>query len=130
MSLKIMRMMHEFARNPVLRNLLFVLLVLGAASGLGYLAAKHHLQRDVTYNSINSLDPDSIAVLRQLDGPVRITVYATEQDARLGDIRKIIAQFPVAVPALQARHQSWYSSTRRRRPKRRAPHRCVSTAKW
>ena len=85
--------MHEFARNPVIRNLLFVMLVLGAASGLGYLAAKHHLQRDVTYNSINSLDPGSIEVLKQMDGPVRITVYATEQDARLGDIRKIIGNF-------------------------------------
>jgi ABC-type uncharacterized transport system involved in gliding motility auxiliary subunit len=86
-------MMHEFTRNPVIRNLLFMMLVLGAASGLGYLAAKHHLQRDVTYNSINSLDPDSIAVLGQMDGPVNITVYATEQDARLGDIRKIIGNF-------------------------------------
>ncbi|MGA7594922.1 MAG: Gldg family protein [Gallionella sp.] len=86
-------MTHKFARNPVIRNLLFVLLVLGSASGLGYLAAKHHLQRDVTYNSINSLDPDSIAVLKQMDGPVKITVYATEQDARLGDIRKIIGNF-------------------------------------
>jgi ABC-type uncharacterized transport system involved in gliding motility auxiliary subunit len=86
-------MMNKFARNPVLRNLLFVLLVLGVASGLGYLAAKHHLQRDVTYNSINSLDPDSIEVLKQMDGPVKITVYATEQDARLGDIRKIIGNF-------------------------------------
>jgi ABC-type uncharacterized transport system involved in gliding motility auxiliary subunit len=86
-------MMHKFVRNPVIRNLLFVLLVLGAASGLGYLAAQHHLQRDVTYNSINSLDPDSIEVLKQMDGPVKITVYATEQDPRLGNIRKIIGNF-------------------------------------
>jgi len=85
--------LREFHINPTLRNLLFVLLLLGAASGLGYLAMRHHIQRDVTYNASNSLEPGSVEVLRQLSGPVTITVYATEQDARLGDIRKIIRDF-------------------------------------
>jgi hypothetical protein len=75
------------------RNLLFVLILIGVATGLGYLAKRHHVQRDVTYNTINSLEPSSIEVLKQLDGPVNITVYATEEDARLGDIRKIIRDF-------------------------------------
>src|SRR5450756_3162000 len=86
-------MPHKFSPNPTMRNLLFVLLLLGAASGLGYLAMHHHIQRDVTYNASNSLEPSSVDVLRQLSGPVTITVYATEQDARLGDIRKIIRDF-------------------------------------
>src|SRR5450756_3200349 len=77
-------MPHKFSPNPSMRNLLFVLLLLGAASGLGYLAMHHHIQRDVTYNASNSLEPGSVDVLRQLSGPVTITVYATEQDARLG----------------------------------------------
>jgi len=51
------------------------------------------VQRDVTHNANNSLDPVSVKVLQQLSGPVNITVYATEQDARLGDIRKIISEF-------------------------------------
>jgi hypothetical protein len=51
------------------------------------------VQRDVTHNAINSLEPGSIEVLKQLSGPLNITVYATEQDARLGDIRKIIRDF-------------------------------------
>jgi hypothetical protein len=86
-------MLNKFNANPVMRNLLFVLLLLGAASGLGYLAMHHHIQRDVTYNASNSLEPGSVEVLGQLGGPVTITVYATEQDARLGDIRKIIRDF-------------------------------------
>jgi hypothetical protein len=86
-------MAHKFSPNPTVRNLLFVLLLLGAASGLGYLAMQHHIQRDVTYNASNSLEPGSVEVLRQLSGPVTIIVYATEQDARLGDIRKIIRDF-------------------------------------
>lgn len=85
--------MLKFFKAHALLNLLFVLLLLGAASGLGYLAMQHPIQRDVTYNASNSLEPGSVEVLRQLSGPVTITVYATEQDARLGDIRKIIRDF-------------------------------------
>jgi hypothetical protein len=81
---------RKFLAHPALRNLLFVLLVSGVALGLGYLAAQYPVQRDVTHNTMNSLEPASVEVLGQLDGPVNITVYATEQDARLGDIRKII----------------------------------------
>ena len=83
----------EFSFHPALRNLLFVLLLLGAASGLGYLAVHYHIQRDVTYNAGNSLDSGSVEVLAQLSSPVTVTVYATEQDARLGDLRKIIRDF-------------------------------------
>jgi ABC-type uncharacterized transport system involved in gliding motility auxiliary subunit len=85
--------MAKFFKSHTLRNLLFVIILIGIASGLGYLATRHHMQRDVTYNTINSLEPASIEVLRQLQGPVNITVYATEQDARLGDIRKILRDF-------------------------------------
>lgn len=86
-------MVRKFSPNPTVRNLLFVLLLLGVASGLGYLAMQHHIQHDVTYNASNSLEPGSVEVLSQMSGPVTITVYATEQDARLGDIRKIIRDF-------------------------------------
>jgi len=86
-------MLRKFFASPLLRNLLFVLLLMGIASGLGYLATRYHVQRDITHNASNSLEPASVEVLRQLGGPVNITVYATEQDARLGDIRKIIRNF-------------------------------------
>jgi ABC-type uncharacterized transport system involved in gliding motility auxiliary subunit len=61
--------------------------------GLGYAVSRHPLQRDLTFNASNSLEPASISVLKQLTGPVNITVYATMQDPRLGDIRKIIREF-------------------------------------
>jgi hypothetical protein len=86
-------MLRKFYKSHSFRNLLFVLVLLGIAAGLGYLSTRHHVQRDITYNTINSLEPTSIEVLRQLPGPVTITVYATEQDARLGDIHKIIRDF-------------------------------------
>ncbi|MDO8466319.1 MAG: Gldg family protein [Gallionella sp.] len=86
-------MMRKSITSQMLRNLLSVLLLSGIAFGLGYLATRYHVQRDITLNSSNSLEPGSVEVLRQLDGPVSITVYATEHDARLGDIRKIIRNF-------------------------------------
>jgi ABC-type uncharacterized transport system involved in gliding motility auxiliary subunit len=86
-------MLRKILNAHAFRNLLFTVVLIGIATGLGYLATRHHVQRDVTYNTINSLEPDSIEVLKQMDGPVNITVYATEQDARLGNIRKIIRDF-------------------------------------
>src|SRR5574340_210806 len=86
-------MMRKLITHPALRNLLFVLLLSGIASGLGYLATRYHVQRDITHNTSNSLEPASVEVLSQLSGPVNITVYATEQDARLGDIRKLIRNY-------------------------------------
>jgi hypothetical protein len=86
-------MLRKLHINHSLSNLLFVLVLIGVAAGLGYLASRFHVQQDVTYNTINSLEPGSIEVLKQMDGPVTVTVYATEQDAHLGDIRKIIRDF-------------------------------------
>lgn len=86
-------MPRNLTKNLALHNALFVLLLFGIALGLGYFANRHATQRDVTHNTINSLEPTSVEVLKQLHGPVNITVYATEQDARLGDIRKIIRNF-------------------------------------
>ena len=86
-------MLQKFLIAPALRNPLFVLLLLGAVLGLGYLAMHYHVQRDITLNAGNSLEPGSVEVLKQLSGPVNITAYATEQDARLGDLRKIISSF-------------------------------------
>ncbi len=86
-------MRYKFLLNQPLRNLLFVLVLTGVAAGLGYVAMQYPIQRDVTYNTVNSLEPGSVEILAQLSGPVTITVYATEQDAHLGDIRKIIRDF-------------------------------------
>ncbi|HEU0219217.1 MAG TPA: Gldg family protein [Gallionella sp.] len=86
-------MMRKLSTHPALRNLLFVLLLSGIAFGVGYLATRYHVQRDITHNASNSLESASVEVLRQLSGPVNVTVYATEQDARLGDIRKIIRNY-------------------------------------
>ncbi|MBU1776960.1 MAG: GldG family protein [Gammaproteobacteria bacterium] len=70
-----------------------LLLVLVAAGAIYQLAARYPAQWDVTQNALNSLEPGSVDALALLEGPVKITVYATEQDAQLGDIRKLIREF-------------------------------------
>ena len=86
-------MLRKLSLNPTLRNLLFLLILLSVTAGLGYLAMRYDMQSDVTHTAQNSLEPASIAVLNQLTGPVKITAYATEQDVRLGDVRKILRDF-------------------------------------
>lgn len=78
---------------PQIKRIASLLLVLAAAGVLFQLAARYPAQWDVTQNALNSLEPGSVEVLALLDGPVKITVYATEQDAQLGDIRKLIREF-------------------------------------
>lgn len=77
----------------LLQNLAFTALLLLAAVALYQFAARHPLQRDVTHNAINSLEPNSIQVLKQLHGKVKLTVYAVGQDARQGDMHKLVRNF-------------------------------------
>ena len=86
-------MLGKTFNNPTLHNLLLLVVLLATALGLGYLATEYRLQHDLTHNASNSLSSASINALEQLNGPITITVYATEYDARLGDIRKIISEF-------------------------------------
>ena len=86
-------MLRKLFSSHSLRNLMFVLLLLGCAIGLNHLVGLHPIQRDFTFNASNSLEPDSVKILGQMPGPIDITVYATMKDVRLGDIRKIIGNF-------------------------------------
>jgi ABC-type uncharacterized transport system involved in gliding motility auxiliary subunit len=78
---------------PLLKRTLTLLLVLTAAGAIYQFAARYPAQRDLTQNALNSLEPGSVDALALLQGPVKITVYATEQDAKLGDMRKLIREF-------------------------------------
>ncbi|PTR02213.1 ABC-type uncharacterized transport system involved in gliding motility auxiliary subunit [Nitrosomonas nitrosa] len=77
----------------LLQNGLFVVLLLLLMGLMGYMAMEFRFQWDISQNSRNSLSQASLDILQKLDGPVEVTVYATTQDAQLGDIRKIINDF-------------------------------------
>ncbi|MDX8385469.1 MAG: Gldg family protein [Gallionella sp.] len=86
-------MSNKFYSSLVFKNLIFVLLLAVMALGIGYFATRFHAQQDITHNANNSLDPVSVTVIEQMNEPINITVYATEHDAKLGDIRKILGDF-------------------------------------
>lgn len=79
--------------NDRLHSSLFVVLLITLVCLLGYLAVQARYQWDVSQNGRNSLSEASLSILQNLPGPVQVTVYATKQDAQLGDIRQIISDF-------------------------------------
>ncbi|MDT8364721.1 MAG: DUF4350 domain-containing protein [Nitrosomonas sp.] len=68
-------------------------LLLILAGLVGYWAAQQRVHLDISQNGRNSLNQASIDILQALDGPVEVTVYATRQDPKLGDIRGVISGF-------------------------------------
>jgi ABC-type uncharacterized transport system involved in gliding motility auxiliary subunit len=75
------------------QNGVFVLLLVALAAMLAWLAREHHVQWDLTTSGRNTLARASIETLAKLEGPVRVTAYATPQDPRLGELRKLIIDF-------------------------------------
>lgn len=77
----------------LLKNIAFTLLLLIATVALYQLSARYPLSRDLTQTKLNSLEPGSVNALKMLQGEVKITVYATEQNVKLGDLRRLIREF-------------------------------------
>ena len=87
-------MMKFILPSPqLLKNIAFTLLLLVAAVALYQLSARHPLNWDLTQTKLNSLEPSSVNALKMLQGEVKITFYATEQNAKLGDLRRLIREF-------------------------------------
>ncbi len=76
-----------------LKNIIFTVLLLLAAVALYQFSSRHPLQWDLTQTKLNSLEPGSVNALKLLHGEVKITVYATEQNAQQGDLRRLIREF-------------------------------------
>lgn len=85
----------KFLVNIQLQNVIFVILLLAFVLLLGFLALETREQWDVSQNGRNSLSQASVETLQNLQGPVQVTAYATQQHAQFGDIRKIISEFIV-----------------------------------
>jgi ABC-type uncharacterized transport system involved in gliding motility auxiliary subunit len=86
--------MKFFRLSPLLlKNIAYTALLLAVAIAAYQLSTYRTLQWDVTQTKLNSLEPSSVDVLKLLQGEVTITVYATEQDAKQGDLRRLIREF-------------------------------------
>ncbi len=85
--------MKYFQSKLLFKNIVFALALLVAALALYQLAARYPMQWDFTQSASNTLQASSVDVLQQLPGEIKLTVYATDQDANLGDIHKLIRDF-------------------------------------
>src|ERR1035437_4717286 len=67
-----------------------VLVVFGILAAINYISSREHKRWDLTSTSQFTLSPQSIKVLKSLDSPLKMTVFAKESDFasyrdRLGD---------------------------------------------
>ena len=76
----------------LIQNGVFVVLLLALAAGIAWVTRDIKTQWDLTQGGRNTLSPAAADVLRQLQGPVKVTAYATAQDTE-GDVRKTVQTF-------------------------------------
>jgi ABC-type uncharacterized transport system involved in gliding motility auxiliary subunit len=67
------------------QNGFFVVLFLLLVILIGYLTSEYRVARDITQANRNILTQGSINILKQMKGPINITVFATKDDASSGD---------------------------------------------
>jgi len=72
-----------------MQNSIFVVLFVALIGLVGYLTQEFHVARDVTQSTRNTLTEGSTNVLKQMQGPVNVTVYASSDD----NYRKAIVDF-------------------------------------
>ncbi|MGH8622250.1 MAG: Gldg family protein, partial [Burkholderiales bacterium] len=72
---------------------LFVVLLVAATALLAHLAREYRVEHDLTQSYRNTLSPATLDVLKRLEGPLSITVYALPRDARGGHVHRRIEDF-------------------------------------
>lgn len=80
-----MKINRKFRLQLLAQNWMFVLVFLTMIFMLGYLATQYRWAKDITQANRNILTQGSVNVLKQMDGDINITVYATKDDASNGD---------------------------------------------
>ena len=87
-----MKLNQKFRLQLLIQNGVFVVLLIGFAMAIVWVTKDIKTQWDLTRGQRNTLSQASVDVLKQLTGPVKITAYATAQDAE-GDARKTVETF-------------------------------------
>ncbi len=87
-----MKINPKLRLQMLLQNSVFVLLLAAIVAAIGFLTRDIGTQWDLTQSQRNSLSPASVEVLKQMQGPVTITAFATKADVE-GNVRNTIQQF-------------------------------------
>ncbi len=83
-----------------LADTLFALLLLGVIVTAGWLIARHDRYWDWTAATSNSLTPQTLFILKRLDGPLRVTVFADSATPLAKGIGQLLARYAQADPAM------------------------------
>src|SRR6476469_768811 len=76
----------------LVQNGIFVVLLIAAAALIAFMAREYRAEYDLTQNARNTISKQTREVLAKLNGPIKVTVFATRQDVR-GDARKQVQDF-------------------------------------
>ena len=80
-----MKINRNLRLQMLAQNWMFVVVFLLLVFMVGYVAQQYRVARDITQANRNILTQGSINVLKQMQGDVNITVYATNDDTNNGD---------------------------------------------
>lgn len=83
---------RAFRIRLTIQSGLFTALFLAIVMLLAFMAREYRQEWDVTRNARNSLSQPTLDVLRQLDGPVSVTVYAPARDRAGTNVHKVIEE--------------------------------------
>lgn len=88
----------------LMQNSLFVLLFLVLIFLLGFLSREYHVSQDITQGNRNTLTQGSINVLDQMQEPVDITVYVSQDDAYRKTINDFLSRYQRAKPDINVEY--------------------------
>src|SRR5210317_2549847 len=69
----------------LLQDWIFVVLFIILVLLLGFISNQFEFSKDITQANRNTLTEGSIGVLKEMDGPINLTVFATKDDVNKGD---------------------------------------------
>ena len=95
----------------LLQNWVFVILFIILIFLLGFIANKYEFSKDITQANRNTLTEGSVGVLKGMNGPINLTVFATKDDVNKGDkfrqgIINFIARYQRAKPDINIKFVS------------------------
>lgn len=93
-----MKINRKFRFQLFMQNSLFVVLFLSLIGLIAYLTSEYNFSRDVTQSSRNTLTEGSENVLKQLNGPVNIKVFVSQDDAYRKTINAFITRYQRSKP--------------------------------
>lgn len=89
-----MKINKKLRLQLLLQSWIFVIFFICAIALLGFITSEYRLTKDITQANRTKLSEGSVKVLEQMNYPIDITVFATEDDPSRGDVfRKRMGSF-------------------------------------